>query len=160
MTVQGMMCVTPIGLGLGLGVTASASSELTKLWHTGKCRSVINEQGQFLVHLGRIGRSGCFIFGAKTLLLNYVIRWWSGASESWSILHFTWEAKQAADTQLQSRCDRVKQVSNYQIGKFERLICREARGRVQLCWISAATLNPITWGRPSIYQHTLLHTNQ
>ena len=84
-----MMCVTPIGLGLGLGVTASASSELTKLWHTGKCRSVINEQGQFLVHLGWIGRSGCFIFGAKTLLLNYVIKWWSGASESWSILHFT-----------------------------------------------------------------------
>ena len=44
-------------------------------WHVGKCRSAINEQGQFFGHLGRLV-SRCFICGGPAQLLvvvNYVI---------------------------------------------------------------------------------------
>ena len=70
-------------------------------WHAGKCRSAINEQGQFFGHLGRLV-SRCFICGGPAQLLvvvNYVIirrKWCKEAIQVW----------QMNNCQLLIRCER------------------------------------------------------
>ena len=70
-------------------------------WHAGKCRSAINEQGQFFGHLGRLV-SRCFICGGPAQLIvvvNYVIirrKWCKEAIQVW----------QMNNCQLLIRCER------------------------------------------------------